>query len=130
MQVKDGLASLEEMALEQKQAPFDLVFLDADKPRLLEYMEVLLTNDSLLTKGTGIIIVDNTLWKGLVLEACHGYTKKRNALMQDEDNSKKSRRARRLALMMHRFNEQMKIDDRVDVKLLPLRDGLTVIRKL
>jgi len=112
------------------QKPFDLVFLDADKPRLLEHMEALLTNDTLLRKGNGIIIVDNTLWKGLVLEACHGYTKKKNVIKGDEDNNKKSRRARRLALMMHRFNEQMKNDDRVDVKLLPLRDGLTVIRKL
>ena len=44
-----------------KTKAFDLVFVDADKTRLLEYVEACVINDSVLKKG-GLIVVDNTLW--------------------------------------------------------------------
>lgn len=69
MKVNDALATVEEIARGDgavRTAPFDLVFVDADKTRLLEYVEACVTNDKLLKKG-GLIVVDNVLWKGLVL---------------------------------------------------------------
>lgn len=44
-------------------------------------------------------------------------------------DARKNRRARKLATIMHRFNEAIANDDRVEVLVLPIRDGLSVIRK-
>ena len=109
-------------------SPFDIVFIDADKTRFLQYIEACLTNDKVLKKG-GMMIVDNVLWKGLVLD-CGG----ENDVENDEekirkDELKKSRRARKLATTVHNFNEAIAQDDRVEVLMLPIRDGLSIIRK-
>jgi predicted O-methyltransferase YrrM len=110
-------------------APFDLVFLDADKTRLLEYTEALLSSDRVLKPG-GIIVVDNVLWKGLVLEASNGNFSSLQEFADTEDEAlRRNRRARKLATKMHRFNSEIVKDNRVDVLVLPLRDGLSVIRK-
>jgi predicted O-methyltransferase YrrM len=129
--VSDALAAVEQMAAGQGElvpGPFDLVFLDADKTRLLEYVDVFLSSD--LLKRGGIIVVDNVLYKGLVLEASRGEF----VSLQDGDDAtdselRRNRRQRRLAKMMHRFNEAVVQDVRAEVIVLPLRDGLTVIRK-
>lgn len=106
-------------------APFDMVFVDADKNRLLEYVDALVSSDRLLKKG-GLIIVDNVLWKGLVLEASGGEFQANDDV---EDTSRKGRRARKLASTMHAFNNEIVKDTRVEVLVLPVRDGLSVIRK-
>lgn len=119
------MATVEEMAKGQsKYSPFDIVFVDADKTRLYQYVEALVSNDNVLRKG-GLILVDNTLWKGLVLDAARGYDSE-DAAPQD----KKNRRARKLASKMHRFNSAVVKDARVEVLQLSLRDGLTMIRKI
>lgn len=132
--VSDALATLEEIAAGRGEAqspiaPFDIVFVDADKTRLLEYAEACLTSDRLLKKG-GLMIVDNVLWKGLVLEASSGTFA---SLREDEDSDnaelRKNRRARKLANKMHNFNSEIAKDDRVEVLVLPIRDGLSIIRK-
>ena len=132
LRVSDALATVEAIAMghfEQPIAPFDLVFVDADKTRLLEYVEACLTSDRLLNRG-GMIVVDNVLWKGLVLEASTGEFV---SVMDKEDLGKaelrKNRRARKLANTMHKFNSAIANDDRAEVLLLPMRDGLSVIRK-
>ena len=130
IRVTDALATVEEMAQgkgDLQPSPFDLVFVDADKTRMVEYVEALVSTDRLLKKG-GWIVVDNVLWKGLVLEASTGEF----SSQKDEDGIdevRKNRRARKLATLMHRFNSEIVKDNRVEVVVLPMRDGLSVIRK-
>ena len=129
VRVTDALATVEEMAQGKgtlKPAPFDLVFVDADKTRLLEYVDACVSSDRVLKKG-GLIVVDNVLWKGLVLEASTGDFSSLHA--DSEDEERKSRRARKLASKMHLFNKEIVKDERVEVVVLPMRDGLSVIRK-
>ena len=84
---------------------FDLVFLDADKKEYTEYFRLVF--DKL--KSGGIIIADNTLWSGKVLET-----------PADDDDQTKGSIA---------FNEMIKNEKRVEKVILPLRDGMTIIRK-
>jgi len=128
--VNDALATIEEMALNNPpQAAYDIVFVDADKTRLYEYVNVLVSNDCVLKKG-GLILVDNVLWKGLVLDASKGYDfSDDESLSEDKELLRKNRRARKLSNKMHRFNSAVVKDDRVDVLMMNLRDGLSIIRK-
>ena len=134
--VSDALALVEEMAAGRGNilpAPFDMVFVDADKTRLLEYVDACLSSDLLLKKG-GLIIVDNVLWKGLVLEAsgAGGQFQEEidsEASLEEREELRKNRRARRLANKMHRFNQGIVQDHRAEVLVLPIRDGLSLIRK-
>ncbi|GAE83829.1 O-methyltransferase [Bacteroides reticulotermitis JCM 10512] len=84
---------------------FDLAFVDGDKRKYVDYYEMVLTN---LAKG-GYIIADNTLWDGHVVE------QPRNADAQ--------------TIGIKIFNDFIAKDDRVEKVILPLRDGLTIIRK-
>ena len=120
VKVSDALTTIEVMGQdlgELQPAPFDMVFLDADKTRLLEYVEAFLSSNRIL-KNCGIVVVDNVLWKGLVLEAD-----------SEEAELRENRRARKLASKMHRFNSEIVLDDRVEVLVLPMRDGFSVPRK-
>ncbi len=137
--VSDALATLEEMASENPSistAPFDIVFVDADKTRLKEYVDILVGNDRILKKG-GLILVDNVLWKGLVLDAAGNGSGYESSDEEDEPSStakerealRRNRRARKLANKMHRFNSAVVKDDRVEVLVMPIRDGLSLIRK-
>ena len=86
---------------------FDLVFIDADKRKYLDYYEMALTY---LTDG-GYIIADNTLWDGHVLEE-HPHSSDLQTIRIKE------------------FNDFVARDRRVEKVILPLRDGLTLIRKI
>jgi predicted O-methyltransferase YrrM len=83
---------------------FDLVFIDADKENYIHYFELILPK---MNKG-GIILSDNVLWSGKVLEP-----------LQKNDLSTK---------VLLEYNELLKNDPRVETVLLPIRDGLTVSR--
>ena len=85
---------------------FDLVFIDADKENYLNYYELILPK---MNRG-GIILSDNVLWSGKVLEP-----------LQPNDISTK---------VLLEYNELLKNDPRVETVLLPIRDGLTVSRVL
>lgn len=85
---------------------FDFVFIDADKGGYQGYLDLLLASD-LLAPG-GLICVDNTLLQG------------EPYLSGDPTEN---------GLAIARFNEALAADDRVDQVLLPLRDGLTLIRR-
>jgi predicted O-methyltransferase YrrM/rhodanese-related sulfurtransferase len=136
LRVTDALATMEAMASGTKTAseielaaPFDMVFVDADKTRLLDYVEACLSSDSLLKRG-GLIVVDNVLWKGLVLEASSGnFTSVAETEDTGEADARKNRRARKLATTMHQFNAAIANDNRLDVLVLPIRDGLSILRK-
>jgi predicted O-methyltransferase YrrM len=84
---------------------FDMVFIDADKRAYCAYYEAVFDK----VKKGGIILADNTLWSGKVLEEPH-------------PNDKQT-------LGIIRFNEMIASDQRVEKVILPLRDGLTVIYK-
>ncbi|HEX3385061.1 MAG TPA: O-methyltransferase [Mucilaginibacter sp.] len=83
---------------------FDLVFIDADKKNNLHYFNLVIDS----VRSGGLIIIDNVLWKGKV----YG----------DEDNDADTRSIREL-------NDQVAKDDRVDKLILPVRDGILLIRK-
>ena len=130
VKVTDALAYIEAMAngIEATDTKaFDIVFIDADKTRFVQYVDACLINDKVLKKG-GIMIVDNTLWKGLVLDINNG-TPTNTDGGADTIEAKKSRRARKLANAIHNFNSAMAYDPRVEVNVLNIRDGLSIIRK-
>lgn len=81
----------------------DLVFIDADKPNYSNYYDLVFEK---LRPG-GFIIADNVLWSGKVIEP------------NPDENTQ----------ALHEFNEKVLADSRVENVLLPIRDGLMVIRK-
>lgn len=87
---------------------FDFVFIDADKREYVQYFQILL-DKNLLVPG-GFICVDNTLFQGQVYLAPDERTPNGEALAQ--------------------FNRVVAAESRVEQVLLPLRDGLTIIRRL
>lgn len=89
--------------IEDTEGYFDLIFLDADKVSYSFYYEQALNK---LESG-GLVVVDNVLWNGAVLAPADH---KSEALDQ--------------------FNKKVKEDERVEQVLLPVRDGVTIIRKI
>jgi caffeoyl-CoA O-methyltransferase len=87
-----------------EQADWDLAFIDADKPGYTVYYEEILRR---LRPG-GLILVDNVLWSGAVLDP-------------------EARDASTLAIRA--FNDLVAADERVDRVMIPLSDGLTLVRK-
>lgn len=85
---------------------FDLVFIDADKREYCAYLELVYP----LVPVGGFILADNTLWDGHIVDPAY-----------DKDKQ---------TLGLRAFNDQLKEDDRFEQVILPLRDGLTVIRKI
>lgn len=85
---------------------FDLVFIDADKENYINYWNLILP---LMNKG-GIVLSDNVLWSGKVLEEVKKNDKSTQILME--------------------YNKITQQDLRVETVLLPIRDGLTVSRVL
>lgn len=85
---------------------FDLVFIDADKENYLNYYEMIVPK---MNKG-GIILSDNVLWSGKVLEE-----------LNPKDIS---------TAVLLKYNKLLQEDPRVETVLLPIRDGLTVSRIL
>ncbi|HVU95065.1 MAG TPA: O-methyltransferase [Puia sp.] len=86
------------------QEDWDLVFIDADKPGYIDYYEMILPR----VKSGGMIIADNVLFHGQVLE---------------ESVTGKS------AIAIQAFNDRVAADDRVEKVMLTVRDGLFLIRK-
>ena len=99
--IKPALESLDEI----KNEKFDLVFIDADKMNYIEYYERSL---QLLNKN-GLIIIDNVLWYGEVV---------------NENNNDK------FTKNIKEFNSHISKDTRVEKLIIPLGDGMTVCRKL
>lgn len=84
---------------------FDLVFIDADKPNYANYFDLVFPK---LRRG-GIILADNVLWSGKVLDTASN----------DDANT----------LALAEFNRKIQADERVSNVLFAVRDGLMVIRK-
>ena len=85
---------------------FELVFIDADKREYCAYLEAVYP----LVPVGGFILADNTLWDGHIIDPAY-----------DKDKQ---------TLGLRAFNDKLKEDDRFEQVILPLRDGLTLIRKV
>ena len=84
---------------------FDIVFIDADKESYPEYYDLIINK----VRSGGIIIADNILWSGKILEK-----------VEQDDQATKS---------IIEFNNKIIVGDRVKNIILPIRDGLNIIRK-
>lgn len=84
---------------------FDMVFIDADKRLYSDYYDLVFPK----VRPGGLILADNTLWDGKVLEEPHQSDKQTIGILS--------------------FNDKIKEDPRVEKVILPLRDGLTMIWK-
>jgi len=87
-----------------REPSFDLAFIDADKSAYADYFEALLP----LIRQGGIILVDNVLWTGAVVDLT----------VDDEDT-----------VAIRKFNDLVAADYRVECVMLPIADGLTLLRK-
>ena len=85
---------------------YELVFVDADKREYCAYLELVYP----LVPVGGFILADNTLWDGHIIDPAY-----------DKDKQ---------TLGLRAFNDQLAQDDRFEQVILPLRDGLTIIRKI
>ena len=85
--------------------PIDLVFIDADKKNYLHYYQLVLDK---MPSGA-LIIADNVLWSGKIT-------------MPEDEMDKET-------LALHQFNQFVQQDERVENVLLPIRDGLMMVRK-
>ncbi len=97
-----ALTSLEELIQEGSEQSFDLIVIDADKANYVDYYEYALR----LIRPTGVILVDNVLWKGDVTNL--------------DDTSRRTSAIRRL-------NALLKNDPRVHVSMINIGDGLFII---
>ena len=100
----DATATLDRLLAEGARETFDMMFIDADKTGYAGYWERGLG----LVRPGGLILVDNVLWSGQVIDAS----------VQDADTR-----------ALRAFNGMVREDDRVEAVMLPLADGLTVARK-
>ena len=101
--IKPALESLKD--IKKKNLNFDIIFIDADKGNYQKYYDEAIY----LTKKDGLIIIDNVLWHGEVV---------------DKNNNDK------LTKTIRDFNSYVKNDIKTDQVIIPLGDGLTICRKL
>ena len=101
---KEELRLLGEEVIRQQGMAFDLAFIDADKKEYCDYLDLVLP----LMRSGGWILADNTLWDGHIIDPAY-----------DKDKQTVSLRA---------FNDKVAQDPQLEKVILPLRDGLTIIR--
>ena len=97
--------AMEWLAAQPSDWLYDLVFIDADKREYSAYIDAVLP----LVRPGGWILADNTLWDGHIIEEAY-----------DKDKQ---------TLALRAFNEKVAQDELLEKVILPLRDGLTIIRK-
>ncbi len=102
--IGDASDTLADLLREEGPGSVDLVFVDADKPGYPKYYEAAFT----LVRDGGLIVVDNTLFAGRVADPA----------AQDADTE-----------AIRAFNAMLGQDRRVDISLLPMADGITLVRK-
>lgn len=103
LKIAPALDTLAALQADGNAGCFDLAFIDADKGNYQAYYEHCLT----LVRPGGLILFDNTLWSGAVADTSNN----------DPDT-----------LALRALNQALHLDDRIDLSLLPLGDGLTLAR--
>ena len=101
LRIGPALETLRSLPAEEQ---FDLAFIDADKPSYLDYVEELLPR----LRAGGLILVDNTLWSGQVADPAT---------------------SNETAQFFRKFNDAVVHDPRLTCVVLPIGDGLTLLRK-
>jgi predicted O-methyltransferase YrrM len=104
LQLRPALDSLDKLIYEGASGSFDLAFIDADKGNYSAYYERSLD----LVRSGGLLLLDNVLWGGKVADPS----------VTDEDTC-----------AIRDMNKKIHMDDRVSAVLLPVADGLTLVRK-
>ncbi len=104
LKLGDANKTLQALIDEGQMGAFDFIFIDADKQNYPQYYEQSL----MLLRAGGLMAVDNTLWSGDVA---------------DPENMEPGTRA------IRHFNEMLKQDERVNISLVPIGDGLTLVHK-
>ena len=104
LRLAPALATLDELVQAGESGSFDFAFIDADKENYLAYYERVL---QLLRPG-GLMAIDNTLWSGSVIDPSN----------REPDT-----------LAIRAFNEALHADNRVQISLVPIGDGLTLALK-
>jgi predicted O-methyltransferase YrrM len=105
LRLAPALETLDQLISEGKTHSFDFVFIDADKSNYNNYYEKALK----LVRPGGLIAVDNVLWYGRVV-----------------DETVKDNRTKKI----RDFNQKLAKDDRIDLSVIPIGDGLTLARKI
>ena len=104
LMIGDAKESLRLLCKEAIGEKFDLVFIDADKKEYCDYLDLVLP----LMREGGWILADNTLWDGHIIDPAYDKERQTVALLA--------------------FNDKVTQDERLEKVILPLRDGLTIIR--
>lgn len=104
LRIAPALETLEGLLADGAAGTFDIAFVDADKTEYAHYYERLLE----LMRPGGLIMVDNVLWDGAVIDPAK----------DDADT-----------VAIRAFNRKLAADERVDLSLVPIGDGLTLARK-
>ena len=104
LRLGQALDSLNQLIEEKQSSSFDFIFIDADKANYQNYYELCLE----LLNPNGIIIFDNVLWSGAVADM--------------DDKSKNT-------IALRDLNEMLFNDQRIDLSMIPVGDGLTIVRK-
>jgi len=104
LKLAPGIETLDNLIKDKKAETFDFAFIDADKPNYSNYYDRLIT---LIKKG-GLIVVDNVLWDGKVIDES----------IKDADT-----------IAIREFNKKVYADNRVDISMLAIGDGVTLLLK-
>ncbi len=105
LQIAPALETLDRLLANGEAGTFDFAFIDADKNNYAAYYDRCFE----LVRQGGIILVDNVLWYGRVIDPAMDDDKRTQAIKQ--------------------INQQIYHDDRVQISLIPIGDGLTIARK-
>ncbi len=104
LRIAPAIQTLESFLIEDSFEPFDMMFIDADKTGYDDYYELGLR----LLRPGGLMLIDNVLWGGAVADETR----------QDEDT-----------LAIRKLNQKIHQDPRVSLALIPIGDGLTLVRR-
>ncbi len=104
LRLGDAQDSLNQLIEDNHSSSFDFIFIDADKGNYKNYYEISLE----LLSEDGIIIFDNVLWSGAVADE------------SDQSNN---------TLALRELNNMLFNDNRIDLTMIPVGDGLTIVRK-
>lgn len=105
LRLGDGCEQLQRLVEEEKHSFFDMIFIDADKKNYINYYNFA---KKLVRKG-GLVIIDNTLWRGSV------------TVMEPDDLA---------ARQMQEFNDMVYNDPEVEICMLPVGDGMTLLFRI
>ena len=103
LRIAPALETLDALLAQGKAGSFDMAFIDADKTGYDDYYERSLQ----LVRSGGLIVIDNVLWKGNVTRPA-----------EDEDTA-----------ALQALNRKLHADQRIDLAMIPVGDGLTLARK-